>query len=160
MYSLKDILFEQLAHYKYFRPYNHNEIEYEIDEYFKNDYTKKKLPKMWKDRDDGRSDIKTAPYEFFDEEELKSISNTDVGEILDSENKMERAIELAKDYGKNYKRIIDGIKKKVEFPPPLVVKDSKGKLYLLGGNSRLMLGVAMGYNLPVKVISWSKEIQW
>ena len=37
--------------------------------------------------------------------------------------------------------------------------DSKGKLYLLGGNSRLMLGVAMGYNLPVKVISWSKEIQ-
>ena len=103
MYSLKDILFEQLAHYKYFRPYNHNEIEYEIDEYFKNEYTKKKLPKMWKDRDDGRSDIKTAPYEFFDEEELRSISNTDVGEILDSENKMERAIELAKEYGKNYK---------------------------------------------------------
>ena len=56
--------------------------------------------------------------------------------------------------------IVDGLKKKVEFPPPLVVKDSKGKLYLLAGNSRLMLGVAMGYNLPTKVISWSKEIQW
>ena len=159
MYSLKDILFEQLAHYKYFRAYTLEEIENEIDEYFKNEYTKSKLPNFWKDRDDGRSMIKTASYEFFDEKELRSISNTDVGEILDSENKMERAIELAKDYGKNYKRIIDGIKKKVEFPPPLVVKDSKGKLYLLGGNSTLMLGVAMGYNLPVKVISWSKKIQ-
>ena len=159
MYSLKDILFESIINYKYFRAYTHEEIENEIDEYFKNDYTKSKLPKFWKDRDDGRSMIKTASYEFFDEEELRSISNTDVGEILDSENKMERAIELAKEYGKNYKRIIDGLKKKVEFPPPLVVKDSKGKLYLLAGNSRLMLGVAMGYNLPTKVISWSKEIQ-
>ena len=159
MYSLKDILIESLKNYKSFRPYKHDEIEEEIDEYFRNDYTQSKLPKMWKDRDDGRSDIKTAPYEFFDETELRAISNTDVSEILDSENKMERAIELAKEYGKDYKRIIGGIKKKVEFPPPLVVKDSKGTLYLLGGNSRLMLGVAMGYNLPVKVISWSKEIQ-
>jgi hypothetical protein len=159
LYSLKDILFEQLAKYKFFRPYTHDEIEEEIDEYFRNDYTQSKLPKMWKDRDDGRSNIKTAPYEFFDETELRAISNTDVGEILDSENKMERAIELAKGYGKNYKRIIDGLKKKVEFPPPLVVKDNKGTLFLLGGNSRLMLGVAMGYNLPVKVIGWSKEIQ-
>lgn len=116
---------------------------------------------MWKDRDDGRSDIKTAPYEFFDETELRAIINTDVGEILDipPDDKLKKAIGLAKDYGKDYKRIIDGIKKKVEFPPPLVVKDSKDKLYLLGGNTRLMLGVAMGYNLPVKVISWSKEIQ-
>lgn len=112
MYSLKDILYEQLAHYKYFRPYNHTEIENEIDEYFKNEYTKSKLPKMWKDRDDGRSMIKTSSYEFFSEDELRSIMNTDVGEILDSENKMERAIELAKDYGKDYKRIIDGIKRK------------------------------------------------
>ena len=40
MYSLKDILFESIINYKYFRPYNHDEIEYEIDEYFKNDYTK------------------------------------------------------------------------------------------------------------------------
>ena len=98
MYSLKDILFEQLAKYKYFRPYTHDEIEEEIDEYFRNDYTQSKLPKMWKDRDDGRSDIKIASYEFFDEEELRSIENTDVGEIIDGEDKMEKAIGLAKKY--------------------------------------------------------------
>ena len=100
MYSLKDILFEQLAKYKYFRPYTHDEIEEEIDEYFRNDYTQSKLPKMWKDRDDGRSGIKTAPYEFFDEEELRSIENTDVGEIIDGEDKMKKAIGLAKKYKK------------------------------------------------------------
>ena len=82
MYSLKDILFESLKNYKSFRPYKHDEIEEEIDEYFRNDYTQSKLPKMWKDRDDGRSSIKTAPYEFFDETELRAISNTDVGESV------------------------------------------------------------------------------
>jgi|TARA_R110002096_G_scaffold217337_1_gene405404 hypothetical protein len=161
MYSLKDILIESLTNYKKFRPYTHEEIEGEIDEYFKNDYTQSKLPKMWKDRDDGRSSIKTAPYEFFDEKELRAISNTDVGEILDTHpsDRLEKAIEMAKKYKKNYKSIIDGIKKKVPFPPPIVIKDNKGTLYLLGGNTRLMLGVALGYNLPVKVSPWSKEIK-
>ena len=161
MYSLKDILIESLKNYKSFRPYKHDEIEEEIDEYFRNDYTRSKLLKMWKDRDDGRSSIKTAPYEFFDETELRAISNTDVGDILDThpDDRLEKAIEMSKKYKKNYKRIIDGIKKKVPFPPPIVIKDNKGTLYLLGGNSRLMLGVAMGYNLPVKVSPWSKEIK-
>ena len=47
MYSLKDILFESLKNYKYFRPYKHDEIEEEIDEYFRNDYTQSKLPKIY-----------------------------------------------------------------------------------------------------------------
>jgi len=161
MYSLKDILIESLKNYKSFRPYTHKEIEWEIDEYFRNDYTQSKLPKMWKDRDDGRSSIKTAPYEFFDETELRAISNTDVGDILDThpDDRLKKAIKVSKKYGKNWRRIYDGIKKKVPFPPPIVIKDNKGTLYLLGGNTRLMLGVAMGYNLPVKVSPWSKEIK-
>ena len=161
MYSLKDILIESLKNYKSFRPYTHKEIEWEIDEYFRNDYTQSKLPKMWKDRDDGRSSIKTAPYEFFDETELRAISNTDVGDILDThpDDRLKKAIKVSKKYGKIWRRIYDGIKKKVPFPPPIVIKDNKGTLYLLGGNTRLMLGVAMGYNLPVKVSPWSKEIK-
>ena len=161
MVNLKDILYEGLSNYKKFRPYKHEEIEAEIDEYFANEVSQRRLPKMWKDRDDGRSSIKTAPYEFFDEQELRSIINTDVGEILDTpeEDRLQKAIEMCKKYGKNYKRIIDGIKKKVPFPPPIAIKDSEGTLYLLGGNSRLMLGIAMGYNLPVKVSTWKKKIQ-
>ena len=69
MVNLKDILYEGLSNYKKFRPYKHEEIEAEIDEYFDNEVSQRRLPKMWKDRDDGRSSIKTAPYEFFDEQE-------------------------------------------------------------------------------------------
>ena len=38
-------------------------------------------------------------------------------------------------------------------------KKTTDRLYLLGGNTRLMLGVAMGLNLPIKIIDWKKEIQ-
>ena len=72
---------------------------------------------------------------------------------------MEKAIKLSKKYGKDYKRIIDGLKKGIKIPAPIVVKDKTNRLYLLGGNSRLMLGIAMGKNLPIKIIKWKKEIQ-
>jgi len=161
LYSLKDILFESLKNYRHMRPYKQSELDKEVDEYHNNEYTKKKLPRMWKDNDDGWADIKTAPYEFPSEDELKRLENSDVGDILQlpNDDRMKRAVELAKGYGKDYKRIIDGLKKNEKIPAPIVVKDSTDRLYLLGGNSRLMLGVAMGYNLPIKVISWKKEIQ-
>jgi len=41
----------------------------------------------------------------------------------------------------------------------VIVKDKLKNLYLLGGNTRLMLGTAMGYNLPVKIVDFKKEIQ-
>ena len=158
MLELKKLFFESLKNYKNFRPYTDDEIDDEVEEYHSNEYTKGKLPKMWKDKDDGISDIKTASHEFLDDSELKSLQNSDVGDILSSENKLETAVKLSKKYGKNYKSILDGLKKKVKFPPPLVVKDKKESLYLLGGNTRLMIGVALGYNLPVKIITWNGEI--
>ena len=53
------------------RPYTQAELEKEVDEYHANDYTKKKLPRMWKDKDDGYADIKGALYEFPSEEEIR-----------------------------------------------------------------------------------------
>lgn len=96
------------------RPYSQKELDYEVDEYLKNDYTKNKLPKMWKDKDDGYADIKMALHEYPSEEELKSLENSDVGDILElpPEDRMKRAVELAKGYYKNYKAIIDGLNKK------------------------------------------------
>ncbi len=143
------------------RPYTQAELEKEVDEYHANDYTKKKLPRMWKDKDDGYADIKGALYEFPSEEEIRSLENSDAGDILNTapEDRMEKAIKLSKEYGKDYKRIIDGLKKGEKIPAPIVVKDKTNRLYLLGGNSRLMLGIAMGKNLPIKIIKWKKEIQ-
>ena len=143
------------------RPYTQDELEKEVDEYHDNPHTKSKLPGMWKDNDDGWADIKAAPYEFPSEAELNSLENSDVSSILDlpHEDRMERAIELSKEYGRDYKRIINGLKRNERIPAPIVVRDKVGRLYLLGGNTRLMLGVAMGKNLPIKIIDWKKEIQ-
>jgi|TARA_R100000030_G_scaffold96168_1_gene84106 RNAse (barnase) inhibitor barstar len=157
--ELKKILFESLKNYKNFRPYTMDEIMDEVEEYHSNEYTKGKLPKMWKDKDDGISDIKTSSHEFLSDSELKSLQNSDVNNIMNSDDKLKTAINLSKKYKKNYKSILDGLKKKVKFPPPLVVKDKKDSLYLLGGNTRLMLGIALGYNLPVKIIPWNGEIK-
>ena len=161
MVNLKDILYESLKNYRNMRPYTQAELEKEVDEYHANDYTKKKLPRMWKDKDDGYADIKGALYEFPSEEEIRSLENSDAGDILNTapEDRMEKAIKLSKEYGKDYKRIIDGLNKGEKIPAPIVVKDKTNRLYLLGGNSRLMLGIAMGKNLPIKIIKWKKEIQ-
>ena len=161
MVNLKDILYESLKNYRNMRPYTQAELEKEVDEYHANDYTKKKLPRMWKDKDDGYADIKGALYEFPSEEEIRSLENSDAGDILNTapEDRMEKAIKLSKEYGKDYKRIIDGLKKGEKIPAPIVVKDKTNRLYLLGGNSRLMLGIAMGKNLPIKIIKWKREIQ-
>jgi hypothetical protein len=102
------------------RPYSHDEIEHEVDEFHGNDYTKKKLKGLWKKK---------------------------------------RAIELASGYHKDWKSIVDGLRKNTKFPPPVIVRDKLKNLYLLGGNTRLMLGTAMGYNLPVKIVDFKKEIQ-
>ena len=113
MVNLKDILYESLKNYRNMRPYTQAELEKEVDEYHANDYTKKKLPRMWKDKDDGYADIKGALYEFPSEEEIRSLENSDAGDILNTapEDRMEKAIKLSKEYGKDYKRIIDGLNK-------------------------------------------------
>ena len=162
MYNLKELFYESLKNYRYMRPYTQDELNKEVDEYHDNPHTKAKLPGMWKDNDDGWADIKGAPYEFPSEAELNSLENSDISTILDlpHEDRMEKAIELSKKYGRNYKRIIQGLKSQQKITAPIVVRDSTDWLYLLGGNTRLMLGVAMGLNLPIKIIDWKKEIQW
>ncbi len=161
MYSLKSILYESLKNYRHMRPYSYDEIEHEVDEFHNNDYTKKKLKGLWKKKADSRTAIKTAPYKFPSEEELMKLQNSDVGDILrlPPEGRMKRAVELASGYHKDWKSIVDGLRKNTKFPPPVIVRDKLKNLYLLGGNTRLMLGTAMGYNLPVKIVDFKKEIQ-
>ena len=161
MYSLKSILYESLKNYRHMRPYSHDEIEVEVDEFHNNEYTKNRLKGLWSKKDATRNSIKTAPYKFPSEEELKKLQNSDVGDILElpNEDRMKRAIELASGYHKDWKSIVDGLRKNTKFPPPVIVRDKFKNLYLLGGNTRLMLGVAMGYNLPVKIVDFKKEIK-
>ena len=52
---------------------------------------------MWKDKDDGYvPDIKGALYEFPSEEEIRSLENSDVGDILNTapEDRMEKGNQI------------------------------------------------------------------
>ena len=59
----------------------------------------------------------------------------------------------------NYKEIYDGIKSTPpkKFTPPVVVEDKKGRLFVLDGDDKLTIFVALGNNLPVKKVRYSKE---
>jgi len=116
---------------------------------------------MFGDREDMEYWIKDSKLELLDLKELKSLYNTDVGEILTEptrKTRMLRTLRLMKKYDKNYRRLFSAFGNFEKLPPPLVVRDKNNDLYLLAGNSRLMMGVAFGYNVPVKIIKYSKVI--
>ena len=55
--------------------------------------------------------------------------------------------------------IYDGIKSvpPKKFTPPVVVEDKKGRLFVLDGDDKLTIFVALGSNLPVKKVNYSGE---
>jgi cytidyltransferase-like protein len=68
------------------------------------------------------------------------LENSDSYEI----NSLEDAIELATEYGKDYKSTLDAIKADKTINPPMVLNYDKDKYYLVGGNTRLMFYKALG----------------
>ena len=151
-----------LKTYKHFRKYTDKEIASEQDEYFDNDHTKKVIPGLFKDKDDLTYWIKDSRLEVLDSDELMSMHNSDVGEILSHDStskKLKTAAKLAKHYGKDYLSLLQAFRNKWKLPPPLVVRDKNNELYLMAGNTRMMLAIALGYNMPVKIVKYSKELQ-
>lgn len=150
-----------LKAYRHYREYTESEIRSEQDEYFDNEVTKKALPNMFRDRDDVTFHVKDAPLELLDRQELNSLRNSDVKEILSEPTQKARmlaTLRLMKKYDKNYKSLYRAFAKNEKLPPPLVVRDKNNDLYLLAGNSRMMMAIAFGYNMPVKTLKFSKEI--
>ncbi len=150
-----------LKAYRHYREYTESEIRSEQDEYFDNEVTKKALPNMFRDRDDVTFHVKDAPLELLDRHELNSLRNSDVKEILSEPTQKARmlaTLRLMKKYDKNYKSLYRAFAKNEKLPPPLVVRDKNNDLYLLAGNSRMMMAIAFGYNMPVKTLKFSKEI--
>lgn len=150
-----------LKQYRHYRPYTEEEIRNEQGEYFENDATKKALPGLFRDADDVTFRIKDSPLELLDLNELNRLQNSDVGNILEYEKNSERlriSISLMKKYDRDYKGLIKAFLQEKKLPPPIVVRDKNNDLYLMAGNSRLMVSVSLGYNMPVKVIKYSRKI--
>jgi hypothetical protein len=66
------------------------------------------------------------------------LENTDSYDV----KTLDDFIALSKQYGKDYKRIMDVDPKKL--PPALVIEYKPGRYYLVGGNTRLMYHRVMG----------------
>ena len=62
-----------------------------------------------------------------------------------------------KHYGRDWKRLLDGFVNRKKLPPPLVIRDKDNNLWLMAGNSRMMMGAALGFNIPVKIRDY-KEV--
>ena len=150
-----------LKPYRHYREYTDEEIRDEQDEYFANDSTKNALPGLFKDRDDITYWVKDAQVELLDMEELMKLKNSDVSSIVSRPNDKSRmlmALKLMKHYGKDYKRLYKAYHNRFKLPPPLVARDVNNDLYLMAGNSRMMMAIAFGYNMPVKIIKYKKTI--
>jgi len=151
-----------LKTYKHFRKYTDNEISSEQDEYFDNDHTKKIVPGLFKDKDDLTRWIKDSKLELLDGEEISKMYNSDAGEVLSQETpsqKLKTAAKLAKHYGKDYLSLLQAFKNNWKLPPPLIIRDKSNQLYLMAGNTRMMIALALGYNMPVKIVKYGQELK-
>lgn len=151
---------DRLTPYRNYREYSDSEIRDEQGEYFDNDFTSEAIPELFSNEDDITSFIKNSHIELLSPDELAKIKNSDIGEILGYSNKglrLSACIKLMKHYGRDWKKLLDGFVNHKKLPPPLVVRDKNGDIYLMAGNSRMMMGTAFGYNMPVKVKDYKES---
>ena len=148
------------------RKYTDEELQGETGEYFGNEVTKKVAPNAFKDESEMIQKIKDAKPIFLSSEDMQNMSNTDVGDILSASEEggkdamLKLGKERATEYGKDWDRLEKGIAKGNAVPSPIVMRDKKGQLHLLAGNTRLMSFTASGKKLPVKVIDYDGEFNY
>ena len=147
------------------KPYSEEQAREETGEYFKNEATSKVVPGLAKDEDELVEKILSAKEETFSSEQLQNIRNCDAGDILDAseedgiEGMKKRAQDLAKKYKKGWKYITDNIESGEPQEAPIVIRDKKGRLHLMAGNTRIMSNTAYGKKIPLKVIEYDDEFE-
>jgi hypothetical protein len=82
----------------------------------------------------------SGQYGIKTEEALGWFSNA----FVDQRYTQDDAINLAKQYGKNWKSILTAIKDGTIMDPPMILNYDKTRYYLVGGNTRLMFYKALG----------------
>ena len=161
-----EILDDERAKVKTIRDYSREEYSAETGEYFDNEVTKKIAPNAFKDEVDMIYKMKAADPIYLSAEEMQNMNNTDVGDILSAseEGGMQGMYDLGKErateYGKDWDRLVIGIKSNSQVPSPIALRDLNGDLHLLAGNTRLMSFTAFGKKLPIKVIDYDGEFDY
>jgi len=83
------------------KDYTDEQYEEETGEYFENDKTMKTIPNLFKDKNDMIDKMKSARSVYLSSNKMEFMDNTDVGDILKSDN----ALELGKQRAKEYEKI-------------------------------------------------------
>jgi hypothetical protein len=141
------------------KPYSKEQAYDETGEYFENDGAYNAMPDLAEDEDDLAKKIMDAREEKLSDDDLRKLNNSDAGDVLDSENPMKHAKDKAIEYDKSWDYISKNIKSGAPQEAPIVVRDKKGEMWLLAGNTRLMAQTGHGNKIPVKVIKYDGEMK-
>jgi hypothetical protein len=137
--------------YKKIRNFTKAELEEEVGEYFQNAQTFKKFPNLANTPEELVRLIKDAEVAVLTKKQLMSLDNSDVGDVLKSDDPYKQATQIAKENERNINKIFKGIINNSTFPMPIVINKS-GNLYLMAGNTRLCAFAALNMTIPVKII--------
>ena len=147
----------EMVKYRHIRPYTKVEMNQITDEYLNNNKFKEVMPNFAKDKDDVLTKLQDIDkLEYLSEKELSRLNNSKIPSMMGSGKDFSHLIGQEKF---NYKEIYDGIKSipPKKFTPPVVVKDKTGELFMLDGDDKLTIFVALGSNLPVKKVNYSRK---
>lgn len=136
------------------RDYTEKEYKSETNEYFKNDNTKKVAPNAFESKEEMIDIMKSSKPVKLSDVQFKSLMNSDVSEIIDAEYPSDVLIRLSDKYNRDWGSLVNAYSIGSPVPPPIVLRDEDGKLFLLAGNTRLMTAFALYKNIPVKIINY------
>lgn len=87
------------------KDYTDEQYEEETGEYFDNKETMGVVPNAFKDKNDMIKKMKSARSVYLSSNKMEFMDNTDVGDILKSDNSLELGKQRAKEYGKDWNRL-------------------------------------------------------
>lgn len=136
------------------RDYTEKEYKSETNEYFRNANTKKVAPNAFESKEEMIDVMKSSKPTKLSDVQFKSLMNSDVAEIIDAEYPSDVLIRLSDKYNRDWGSLVNAFSEGSPVPPPIVLRDEDGKLFLLAGNTRLMTAIALYKNIPVKIINY------
>ena len=104
------------------------------------------------DADAVREAFKKATKTKLDDDVWEKLENTDSWETTSVKSLAEKADE----YGRDWRRVVDGLTTGVQMPRSIVLKKPDGTFTLVGGNTRLMAMRALGIKPEVMVVDMAK----
>ena len=153
---IKELAVKQFNRYKNIRKYTDPELQEELGEFFENEDTHRIMPDLAQDEEQLREIFKNAKLYYLSNKSIFNLENSDAASVIEGIEAKE-LYDLLDSYEKDWETVKLGFATQEYFPPPIVVRDSNKALWLLGGNTRLCIGLLIGQLLPVKIVEYNRS---